>query len=144
MSLARTCLILSIHVINGYLPNTQLSAIYDLYYSLNGDTWLQCQWNLTYLSLTDDLPTNYCGLYIDIIDNYTFHTITEIYIYNQASNLIGTIPDSINLLVDLEVFLINDQLGVYGSIPSSFCDSMLNVSCNALASAEGVNPCKKE
>eukprot|EP01084_Bolivina_argentea_P153554 267743_1 len=119
--------IYSIIVTNAYLPETQLSAIYDLYSALNGDQWTGCQWNLTYLATNNSLPFDYCGLMIDIIDihndtNTIFYTITGIYIYNEPSNINGTIPDTIENLIDLDTFLIANQPLLYGSIPQTFCN----------------------
>ena len=144
-------------IVDSYLPDQQLTAIYDFYDSLNGNQWTICQWNLTFLTISDDLPSYYCGLEIDsddvgndTNDTYHYHTVIGIYmadIYPSPMNLNGTIPDSIDLLTDLEVFLIYGQPLLSGPIPSSFCDlkeiwrfALWDVNIEYVPTCVGANP----
>eukprot|EP01084_Bolivina_argentea_P298473 514341_1 len=105
---------------DSYLPSSQISALNDLYESLNGDNWTVCQWDLTELALNSTLPSYYCGLYIDAvsINTHTVYAITVSY----DNNLNGTITDSIDKLVDLEIISIQNNELLTGNIPETVCN----------------------
>eukprot|EP01084_Bolivina_argentea_P054743 100384_1 len=104
-----------------YLQPSQINALEDFYASFNGDEWTECTWNITQLAINKTLPSYYCGLYIDNVTNNNTQTISEINFYFD-NNLNGTIPNTIDKLVDLQGISIQYNELLSGNIPSTICN----------------------
>eukprot|EP01084_Bolivina_argentea_P121644 215568_1 len=102
---------------HSYLPLSQISALNDLYESLQGDKWTTCQWNLTFLATENKLPGLYCGL--EINESSLVQTITGINF--EDNNLNGTLSSSISEFTDLSHISIYDNSLLNGTIPHSMC-----------------------
>eukprot|EP01084_Bolivina_argentea_P220123 373114_1 len=103
-----------------YLPASQIAALVDFYISLNGDNWTNCKWNLTELATNYTLENYYCGLTIEYL-TYDTHSVYEIVFYFD-NNLNGTIPQTIDMLPDLEVVGISDNILLKGTVPHTICN----------------------
>eukprot|EP01084_Bolivina_argentea_P298472 514339_1 len=109
-----------------YLPSTEISALADLYSSLNGKYWTECQWNITELQINKTLPTfpnTYCGLVMrgSIRNNINIHYIEAI-VFTSENNLNGSISNSIGNLTNLlGLYIWNNQL-LTGTIPDTLCN----------------------
>eukprot|EP01083_Nonionella_stella_P184052 666898_1 len=105
--------------VQSFLPPSQIIALTEFYESLQGNHWYFCQWNLTELATNKSLPNSYCGLYLKSVTNITQTVYTIRFYYDY--NLNGSIPDSIELLTDLEEISIWNNLLLTG-IPGALCN----------------------
>eukprot|EP01084_Bolivina_argentea_P249587 417890_1 len=119
MSPLSITLLILISLVSSYLPSSEIAALRDFYYSLNGEDWTLCSWNITQLAINDTLPSYYCGLKMHSLSNNT-QTVYEIY-FVLNNNLIGTIPGSIDLLSNLEHIEIMYNI-LSGTIPQALCN----------------------
>ena len=115
----------ALSLVLGYLPQSQIDALVDIYDTLHGDLAWTCKWNLTKLFINDTLDrSDFCYLIIfktitDTLDDNDpgLQTVTKMKF--DGNQLLGTFPVSaFTQLTDLEFLWIWDEPFLRGSFPN--------------------------
>eukprot|EP01084_Bolivina_argentea_P170517 295475_1 len=108
----------------GYLDDTEINVLNQLYNQWNGEYWHPCTWNMTAIrnKNEDHYVQNHCALYFASYNNTNYQYVyafnfTQFYI----SNVSGTLPHLLKDLSNLEWFAAYYN-GFHGTIPNIFCD----------------------
>eukprot|EP01084_Bolivina_argentea_P217679 369539_1 len=92
----------------------QINSLVDIYESTNGNYWHNT-WNLTKLQ-SDGNACEQFGVLCDINDSMIIGLVMK------QNNLSGTIPSSIQYLVDMQEFVVTQSPNLVGSIPNGICN----------------------
>eukprot|EP01084_Bolivina_argentea_P134047 236513_1 len=106
------------------VPQSQIDALIDIYYSLNAPYWILCKWNITNIVNGDLQHVDSCGYSIKTINisinNTQYEAVKQLQL-TDTTNMSGEFPSSMGNLTTLEVFSFNGEFNnIYGTLPKSF------------------------
>eukprot|EP01084_Bolivina_argentea_P284350 487315_1 len=114
----------------GYLEQTEINALNDLYNSWNGKHWTQCHWDMVMINNSERIR-DHCGLHFSEYGLNDVHSVAynhsdlqyvkQIH-FDFSNNLSGTIHSSIRQLSHLKVFDIKYNEFLTGTLPKQMCE----------------------